>query len=110
MNGFVMFDLFFNFNGRISRLPYLLSTLSIWAIFFILIFLVQNVSITYAGVLICLYYISAIQIKRWHDIGLSGWFVLLGFVPLIGLFVGLYCLFKSGEAGANKYSVDFKDL
>ncbi|ENX35257.1 hypothetical protein F889_00924 [Acinetobacter colistiniresistens] len=98
-----MLDLLFNFNGRVARLPYFLFMLSFLAIFLIFIFLVKNTSVIYAGSLVCLYSTVAIQVKRWHDIGLSGWFVLLGFVPLVGIMSGLYCLFKGGEDGTNKY-------
>lgn len=100
-----MFDFLFNFNRRVARLPYFLALLSILAIFLILIFLVKNISVIYAGLLVCLYSTVVIQVKRWHDIGLSGWFILLSFIPLIGIVSGLYCLFKGGEKGANKYGI-----
>ena len=46
-------------------------------------------------------------IRRLHDLGHSGWFSLLGFIPVVGplLWLGLfiYCGFFSGQPGENKY-------
>lgn len=45
----------------------------------------------------------ALQVRRLHDIGRSGWWALIGFVPHIGGLVLLvfYCI--SSEVGINKY-------
>ncbi len=46
----------------------------------------------------------AISIKRWHDRGKSGWWILIGFVPLIG---GLWALIDlPGTSGTNQYGPD----
>jgi uncharacterized membrane protein YhaH (DUF805 family) len=43
-------------------------------------------------------------IKRWHDRGRSGWWVVVGLVPLIGNLWGLIeCGFMAGTASGNKY-------
>ena len=55
-----------------------------------------------------------LSIRRFHDMGQSGWlvllFMLLMFIPLIGLIAGLFqfiwLLFGGGTAGANKYGQD----
>lgn len=44
-------------------------------------------------------------IQRCHDIGWSGWAVLLNFVPFVNLFVMLMWIFKRGDAGANEYGL-----
>lgn len=44
-----------------------------------------------------------VHIRRLHDVGKSGWWVLLQFVPLIGLLVLFYFLVKPSEKGTNKY-------
>ena len=41
-------------------------------------------------------------VRRLHDTGRSGWWMLIGFVPLIGL-VLIYFLVLEGEAGDNAY-------
>ena len=48
--------------------------------------------------------ILAISIKRWHDRDKSGWWVLIGLVPLIGgLWQLIECGFLAGTPGPNKY-------
>ena len=47
-----------------------------------------------------------LMIRRLHDIGLSGYFVLLALVPLVSLGLILYLLFKNGTAGDNAYGPD----
>jgi uncharacterized membrane protein YhaH (DUF805 family) len=42
-------------------------------------------------------------IRRLHDIELSGWWVLLGLVPLVNLIFGLFVLIKPGDADANRF-------
>jgi len=45
-----------------------------------------------------------ISVKRWHDRGKSGWWVLVALVPVIGW---LWVLFENGllrgDGGANRY-------
>ena len=43
------------------------------------------------------------QIRRLHDIGKSGWWILWQIVPLICTLVLLYFLVKPSEKGTNKY-------
>jgi len=46
----------------------------------------------------------AIQVKRWHDLGRSGWMYLINFIPGVGSLVSLVWLgFYKGTAGPNKY-------
>lgn len=49
---------------------------------------------------------ASLAVKRAHDIGKSGWLVLLWFVPGLNIFFGLYLLFKLGETGPNQYGLD----
>lgn len=43
------------------------------------------------------------SIRRLHDIDLSGWWVLLGLVPLVNVFFWLYMLLKRGTDGPNRF-------
>lgn len=45
----------------------------------------------------------ALAVRRLHDIGKSGWFVLLLFVPLIGWAILLYFYAKDSAPGSNQY-------
>ena len=49
-----------------------------------------------------------VTIKRFHDIGYSGWATLLLFVPIINIGGGFLLLFKDGTIGTNKYGEDPK--
>ena len=52
----------------------------------------------------------AIQVKRWHDRGRSGWWMLIGVLPVIGwLWMFIECGFLDGDPGANKYGPSPKD-
>jgi uncharacterized membrane protein YhaH (DUF805 family) len=43
-------------------------------------------------------------VKRWHDRGRSGWWIVIGLVPLIGNLWGLVeCGFMAGTDSGNKY-------
>jgi uncharacterized membrane protein YhaH (DUF805 family) len=45
----------------------------------------------------------AVSVRRLHDTGKSGWFLLLGLIPLIGAIVLLVFMVFDSEEGGNKY-------
>lgn len=45
----------------------------------------------------------AVAIRRMHDLGYSGWMLLIGLIPFLGGFVLLYFMCTEGEPGANKW-------
>lgn len=44
--------------------------------------------------------------RRLHDIGMSGWWQLIGIIPLIGWIAIIVLLAKQGVAGPNEYGAD----
>lgn len=44
----------------------------------------------------------AVSIRRLHDTDRSGWWLLLAFVPIVGL-VLIWFMAQDGEAGTNRY-------
>lgn len=69
----------------------MLGALGVWLFVYIVIALVfLPASIT-------------VMIRRLHDIGMSGWFYLLAFVPYIGGIFLLVCAFIPSQAYTNKY-------
>ena len=44
-----------------------------------------------------------VAIRRLHDIGRTGWWILIGFVPLIGLIVLIIFFVKDSQPGENQY-------
>jgi uncharacterized membrane protein YhaH (DUF805 family) len=51
---------------------------------------------------------TAVAVRRLHDTGRSGWWLLIGLVPLLGAIVLLYFLVQEGAAGDNPYGADPK--
>lgn len=45
----------------------------------------------------------AAGVKRCHDIGLSGWYLLICYIPIIGLLWYLVLLLKPGDETKNEY-------
>ena len=50
----------------------------------------------------------AVQARRFHDQELSGWLVLLGFIPYLGWLIMLIFMCIDGTAGPNRYGPDPK--
>jgi len=48
----------------------------------------------------------AVQVRRFHDQNLSGWLVLLGFIPYVGALVILVFMCIPGTKGDNRYGPD----
>lgn len=60
-----------------------------------------------AAIIICLFLAYVIlTIRRLHDIGLSGWVVLISLIPFLGFLLVLFLLFKRGEPLTNRYGPD----
>ncbi len=68
----------------------------------LIVFIIYFVMVLFtAWLMICIY------AKRWHDLGKSGWWTLILFVPLIGFIWALVeCGCFKGTEGANKYGED----
>jgi uncharacterized membrane protein YhaH (DUF805 family) len=50
----------------------------------------------------------AVGVRRMHDIDRTGWWLLIVFIPLIGVLVLLVFALLPGTAGDNKYGPDPK--
>jgi uncharacterized membrane protein YhaH (DUF805 family) len=51
----------------------------------------------------------AVGVRRLHDIGRSGWWLLIGIIPLIGVIVLIVFLVKDSEPGENLYGANPKE-
>ncbi len=106
-------DLLFQFNGRINRAKFWAGIGVIYVVL-IIVAVLASVMNSAAGwtiyglvALVALWPGLAISIKRWHDRGKSGWWVLIGFIPLIGFWwVLIECGFLKGDDGPNEYGPD----
>ena len=50
----------------------------------------------------------AVQVRRFHDQGKSGWFAALNLIPYLGVFVVLAFMLVPGQHGDNEYGADPK--
>jgi uncharacterized membrane protein YhaH (DUF805 family) len=105
--------LFFQFEGRINRAKYWLGLVLLWAVLSIAAIVAIAVDSAAFWVLYSILAVAviwpylAIAIKRWHDRGKSGWWVLIGLIPLIGgIWVLVECGFLPGDDGPNEYGPD----
>jgi uncharacterized membrane protein YhaH (DUF805 family) len=48
----------------------------------------------------------AISIKRWHDRDKAGWWLLILFVPVVGIWNLIECGFLPGTPAANRFGPD----
>ncbi|MGF1515342.1 MAG: DUF805 domain-containing protein [Elainellaceae cyanobacterium] len=52
----------------------------------------------------------AVGVRRLHDTGRTGWWLLIGFIPLIGALVLLFFFVQDSQPGANEYGPNPKGL
>jgi uncharacterized membrane protein YhaH (DUF805 family) len=120
MQRFVMaLNDFLQFDGRSRRSEYWSFMLSHINIFLLLLFLEISLGwvrqdsetgpLTDTLTLIVFLPALAVSTRRLHDTGRSGWWILLAFVPIIGM-IGLIVFYATeGEAGTNAYGPNPKE-
>ncbi len=113
-----MKKLLFSFEGRVGRQTWWMTMLGIIALSVvaqILIVVLGTMSETAAliGAVIVLPVMLAalvagfaVQAKRWHDVDKSGWWLLIGLVPVIGLYALVMNGFVKGTEGGNQFGPD----
>lgn len=98
---------YFDFEGRATRKQFWMFVL-----FYILAAIViavvesmigmEDILTSVYGLALLLPYLG-LAARRLHDINKSGWWLLIGIVPVIGFIVLLIFYVKEGDAGANQY-------
>ncbi len=98
---------YFDFEGRATRQQFWMFFL-IYLIVAIVIGVVESmvgledILTGLFGVALLLPYLG-LAARRLHDIDKSGWWLLIGLVPIIGFIVLLVFYIKKGDAGENQY-------
>ena len=99
------FSKYVTFSGRSSRSAYW------WWALFAFIVGVASYAVGLAIDALAIYYVAAlvlflpglaVAVRRLHDIGRSGWWYLIAFVPIIG-FIVLLVWFTKASDGPNEY-------
>jgi uncharacterized membrane protein YhaH (DUF805 family) len=100
------FKNYVNFNGRARRSEYWY-----WFLFQILAQIVLSIvdAITGIGFLTIVFALAtivpgiAVSVRRMHDIDKSGWYLLIGLIPIVGAIILIIWFVKEGTPGQNQY-------
>jgi uncharacterized membrane protein YhaH (DUF805 family) len=101
------FDNYANFTGRASRAAFWW-----WFLFGVLVGIAANILDAifgsypvFSGIagLALLLPDLAIGVRRLHDTGRTGWWLLIALIPLIGFIVLLIFYLEQGDEGENEY-------
>ena len=104
----------FSFSGRASRSDFWTCAIfSFLYVFIISIFVTALLGVgSDAGLVLSLYVVSmipigiwawAVQVRRCHDLGWSGWILVLGFIPVVGLILFIVLGLSEGNPEPNLY-------
>jgi uncharacterized membrane protein YhaH (DUF805 family) len=110
-----------DFNGRARRTEYWMFALFTIIISIVLGLLDLMLGLTFvegttSGWLGLIYGLATllpslgVGVRRLHDTGRSGWWLLIGLVPLVGAIVLIVFLAQPGNPGSNAYGPDPKAL
>jgi uncharacterized membrane protein YhaH (DUF805 family) len=100
------------FDGRARRQEYWMFVLISTLLPFVALMLASVLGMQMgngATVLLAVYYVAvllpsiAVWVRRLHDTGRSGWWVLASFVPLLGTIALLVFSLQDSETGTNQY-------
>jgi len=100
------------FNGRARRKEYWMFFLFNLIFSFILGFVDGFLGTVFIGTIYGLVVLIpgiAVTVRRLHDIGRTGWWVLIGLIPLIGLIVLIIFAATDGNEGSNEYGPNPKE-
>ncbi|MBN8778806.1 MULTISPECIES: DUF805 domain-containing protein [unclassified Thiobacillus] len=106
----------FSFNGRARRKEYWFFFLFVIVIAFLL-GLLDSLIGTYSkktelGLLGGIFLLGiliqsiAVGVRRLHDTGRSGWWLLIGLIPFVGSIIVLILMLLAGQPGTNEYGPD----
>ena len=103
------FSKYVNFQGRASRSEFWWFALFVFLVYFIAIIIDgaidQSIVQPIAGLALFLPSLS-VQVRRLHDTDKSGWWSLLGIIPLIGSIILLIMCVFEGTPGTNRFGED----
>ncbi len=108
------------FSGRARRKEYwmfvLFNIIFSFVIGFISVFLANVTNVTAFLYLSTIYNLAmilpglSVGVRRLHDTDKSGWFVLLGLIPIVGAIILLVFMCLDSNPGANRFGPNPKGL
>lgn len=101
----------FSFNGRAARLQWWCVTVSLLIVASIIDALFDLPATEDIAAVVAIPFIvamcwmlSAVSVRRWHDLGKSGWWVLIHAIPVAGPFIVIGANgFMRGETEPNRF-------
>ncbi len=108
------FNNYANFNGRARRSEYWYFFLFYAVISIVLSALARNSSIFsfISGIVSLALLIPnlAVSVRRLHDIGRSGWYYLISFIPVVGQIIMIVWFCQDSVPGTNMYGMNPKGI
>jgi len=107
----VVRDNYANFNGRASRQEYWMFFLFniIFAIVAGLVDVFLGLGFVYLLYVLALFIPGlAVGVRRLHDVGKSGWFLLISLIPLVGAIWLIVLVASKSNPGENLYGTEPK--
>ncbi|MCP3753765.1 DUF805 domain-containing protein [Streptomyces sp. TBY4] len=96
-----------DFSGRARRQEYWMYTLIYIALLIVVLivdFSLSTYPLLYTLLGLGLFLPSlAVGVRRLHDQGKSGWWILVGFIPLVGWIWAIVLMATEGTPGPNEY-------
>ena len=96
------------FTGRTGRSEFWYFVLAYFIIYVVLAILESLVGMT--GILTGIFGLAmllptlAVEFRRLHDTGRTAWWLLIAFIPIVGLIVLIYFFAQPTKEGDNEYS------
>lgn len=110
----VVLENYANFSGRARRAEYWWFALANLVVYVALSLIIGGVSEGLGSLLSLVYYLGvlvpsiAVSVRRLHDVGKSGWFLLLALIPIVGAIILIVWAATDSQRGSNQYGVSVK--
>jgi uncharacterized membrane protein YhaH (DUF805 family) len=101
------------FTGRARRSEYWYWVLAYFVVYLVVMAIDAVLGTNAPGYLLSLAALLpglAVAVRRLHDTGRSGWWLLIGLIPLVGGIILIVFCATEGNAGPNAYGPDPKRL